>query len=98
MHTTLSANMTAILTVSQLEVPISSLADLAQTSAYFGVRADNSISVYFTSSMDKAAVLLRPRMVQYRSADDAVEDVRRGKIAAYIMDHITALHYTQVRG
>jgi ABC-type amino acid transport substrate-binding protein len=92
------ANLTANLTVNQLAVQISSLADLAQTASYFGVPADSSISVYFTSSMDKSALLLRPRMVEYKNTDDAVADVRQGKIAAFVTDHINALYFTQVRG
>jgi hypothetical protein len=91
-----AANLTANLTVNQLAVQVSTLADLAQSSAYFGVPADSSIAVYFTSSMDKSALLLRPRMVEYKRTEDGVEDVRRGKIAAFVSDHVNALHFTQV--
>jgi ABC-type amino acid transport substrate-binding protein len=94
----LPANLTANLTVNQLAVQVSSLADLAQTSAYFGVPAESSIAAYFTSSMDKSALLLRPRMVEYKDTDAAVADVRRRKIAAFVTDHINALYFTQVSG
>ncbi|WIA38210.1 hypothetical protein OEZ86_001556 [Tetradesmus obliquus] len=92
-----TANLTANLTVNQLAVQIGSLADLAQSSAFFGVPADSSVSSYFTSSLDKAALLLRPRMIEYKDTDDGVADVRRGKIAAFVTDHINALYFTQVK-
>jgi ABC-type amino acid transport substrate-binding protein len=93
-----AAKLTSNLTVRQLSVQISSLADLAQASAYFGVPADSSIAEYFTSSLDKSALLLRPRMVEYKRTEDGVADVRRGKIAAFVTDQINALYFTQVSG
>eukprot|EP00882_Tetradesmus_deserticola_P030188 GHRQ01033875.1.p1 GENE.GHRQ01033875.1~~GHRQ01033875.1.p1 ORF type:complete len:159 (+),score=47.74 GHRQ01033875.1:395-871(+) len=91
------ANLTANLTVNQLAVQIDSLADLAQTSAYVGVPADSSIYVYFTSSLDNGALRLRPRVVPYTVIADAVADVRRGKIAAFVTGRINAMYFTQVR-
>jgi ABC-type amino acid transport substrate-binding protein len=93
-----SAKLTTSLTLNQLAVQVSTLADLAESSAYFGVPADSSIAVYFTSSTDKSVMLLRPRMVEYKRTEDGVEDVRRGKIAAFLTDQINALYFTQVSG
>jgi ABC-type amino acid transport substrate-binding protein len=83
-----TANLTANLTVSQLSTTIKSLAELKQSGHLFGVPADSSVAGYFKNSSDALAATLVPNMIEYRDADDAVRDVRAGKIAAYASDYL----------
>lgn len=91
-----TANLTAKLTVNQLAAPVQTLADLALTSSRFAVPLDSTVTTYFVSSVDKYARMLRPRMVEYKSVEQAVNDVRQGRIAAYITDYVAAQYSTQV--
>eukprot|EP00878_Enallax_costatus_P025689 GHUV01027508.1.p1 GENE.GHUV01027508.1~~GHUV01027508.1.p1 ORF type:complete len:323 (+),score=32.39 GHUV01027508.1:309-1277(+) len=91
-----TANLTANLTVNQIGTAIKSLSDLAQMPLPFGVPADSSIAVYFSSSSDQGARSLRPKMTEYADGAAAVEAVRDGKISAYINDYPTVQFFTQV--